>query len=232
MKTRVILFNKPCGVLCQFRPSAARRTLADFIDAPGVYAAGRLDAASEGLLVLTDDGSLQHRITDPRRKLEKVYWAEVEQRPAREALDRLRRGIEIGGRCLGPRLLILAVAPEKLPGPGVPGQRVRVIVGGVTAPVPFIAGLARFDQGAWMDKPACERSSTFPLMCWHFSAQGHHRMWHICSRAFTTYFVAGRMMGSGLPPQRKTYVVALRTFITRAGRKHAIHVPFRLRTLG
>jgi len=70
VKTQVILLNKPYGVLCQFRPLGSRRTLADLIDVPGVYAAGRLDAASEGLLVLTDDGSLQHRITDPRKKLE------------------------------------------------------------------------------------------------------------------------------------------------------------------
>jgi 23S rRNA pseudouridine2457 synthase len=124
VKTQVILFNKPYGVLCQFRSSGNRRTLADFIDVPGVYAAGRLDAASEGLLVLTDDGSLQHRITDPRKKLEKVYWVEVEQRPARAALDRLRRGIEIDGRPTLPAEVRPMETPQDL-WPRVPPVRFR-----------------------------------------------------------------------------------------------------------
>ena len=70
--TRVVPFNKPYGVICQFSPSGAHQTLKDFVPVPGVYPAGRLDTDSEGLVVLTDDGPLQHRITDPRHKLPKT----------------------------------------------------------------------------------------------------------------------------------------------------------------
>ena len=102
MTARVILFNKPYGVLSQFSLSGERLSLSRFIDVPEVYAAGRLDATSEGLLVLTDDGPLQHRITDPRHKLEKIYWVEVERRPDRAALQRLQQGVEIGGKLTLP----------------------------------------------------------------------------------------------------------------------------------
>lgn len=94
--SRVLLFNKPCGVLTQFTAADGRATLADYITMPGVYAAGRLDADSEGLLVLTDDGALQARIAHPRHKLEKTYWAQVEGIPDEAALERLRRGVDLG----------------------------------------------------------------------------------------------------------------------------------------
>jgi 23S rRNA pseudouridine2457 synthase len=90
---RVILLNKPYGALCQFTDSGGRVTLRDFVPVPGVYAAGRLDADSEGLVVLTDAGWLQHRIADPRHKLPKTYWVQVEREPDEEALDHLRRGV-------------------------------------------------------------------------------------------------------------------------------------------
>jgi 23S rRNA pseudouridine2457 synthase len=90
---RLILLNKPFGVLCQFTDREGRPTLADYVPIPGVYPAGRLDADSEGLLALTDDGALQHRITDPRHRLTKTYWVQVEGVPTRAALESLRRGV-------------------------------------------------------------------------------------------------------------------------------------------
>jgi 23S rRNA pseudouridine2457 synthase len=97
----LILFNKPYGVICQFTPSGGKPTLKDFVPVPRVYPAGRLDTDSEGLLVLTDDGALQTRIADPRHRLEKGYWVQVEGTPGEEALDRLRDGIELND---GPTL--------------------------------------------------------------------------------------------------------------------------------
>lgn len=89
----LVFFNKPYGVLSQFTPEGRWRALDGFIPIKGVYVAGRLDADSEGLLVLTDDGRLQARIADPRHKLEKTYWAQVEGVADEAALDRLRAGI-------------------------------------------------------------------------------------------------------------------------------------------
>lgn len=92
----LVAFNKPFGVACKFSPEPGRPTLADFIHVPGVYPAGRLDTDSEGLLLLTDDGALQARIANPRHKLAKVYWAQVEGEPTDEALESLRRGVDLG----------------------------------------------------------------------------------------------------------------------------------------
>ena len=91
----LILFNKPYGVLSQFSADGKHRTLQEFIDIPGVYPAGRLDADSEGLLLLTDDGVLQHRISDPRHKLQKTYWVQIEGTITEAALQRLRAGVEL-----------------------------------------------------------------------------------------------------------------------------------------
>ncbi len=91
----LLRFNKPYGVLSQFTPEGRWRGLKDFIDVAGVYAAGRLDADSEGLLLLTSDGQLQARIADPRFKLEKTYWAQVEGAPGEAALEALRRGVQL-----------------------------------------------------------------------------------------------------------------------------------------
>lgn len=94
---RLILFNKPFGVLSQFTDgsAAARATLSDFIDVPGVYPAGRLDRDSEGLLLLCDDGRLQARIADPRFKLGKTYWVQVEGEPQDAALHQLAAGVRL-----------------------------------------------------------------------------------------------------------------------------------------
>jgi 23S rRNA pseudouridine2457 synthase len=92
----VVLFNKPYGVVCQFSAHPGRPTLKDFIPVADVYPAGRLDWDSEGLVVLTADGRLQHRISDPGAKIPKVYWAQVEGVPSDEALQRLRDGLDLG----------------------------------------------------------------------------------------------------------------------------------------
>lgn len=91
--SRILLFNKPYGVICQFSRDGRHPTLADYIAVPDVYPAGRLDTDSEGLLLLTDDGKLQHRITDPQHKLAKTYWVQVEGIPDETALEKLRRGV-------------------------------------------------------------------------------------------------------------------------------------------
>ncbi|MFO1318991.1 MAG: pseudouridine synthase [Burkholderiales bacterium] len=91
----VVLFNKPYGVLSQFTGPPGARTLADFIPIPGIYAAGRLDADSEGLLVLTDDGALQARLADPRYKQPKLYWVQVDGQVTQAALVTLARGVRL-----------------------------------------------------------------------------------------------------------------------------------------
>ncbi len=93
--SRILLFNKPYGVICQFSKDGLHPTLADYIAVPDVYPAGRLDTDSEGLLLLTDDGKLQHRITDPKHKLPKTYWVQVEGIPDEAAMQKLRQGVQL-----------------------------------------------------------------------------------------------------------------------------------------
>lgn len=90
---KLVLFNKPFGVLSQFTAEPGIQTLADYIDAPGCYPAGRLDKDSEGLLLLTDDGKLQHRIANPAKKMTKCYWVHVEGSPNENAIQQLREGV-------------------------------------------------------------------------------------------------------------------------------------------
>lgn len=92
----LIALNKPFGTICQFSAHETRASLADWVSTPGVYPAGRLDADSEGLLLLTDDGALQARIAEPRHKLVKRYWAQVEGTPDDAALAHLARGVDLG----------------------------------------------------------------------------------------------------------------------------------------
>ena len=92
---KIILFNKPWGVLSQFTDAGGRQTLADWVPVAGVYPAGRLDRDSEGLLLLTDDGRLQHELTDPRRKTWKTYLAQVEGIPEDAAVDALCHGVTL-----------------------------------------------------------------------------------------------------------------------------------------
>ncbi|MEQ1563221.1 MAG: pseudouridine synthase [Nitrospiraceae bacterium] len=109
---RTIAFNKPYGVLPCFTDPDGRPTLADYIDLPGVYAAGRLDLDSEGLLLLTSDGTLAHHITDPQHKLPKLYLAQVERIPTEEALEQLRQGVLLSGKKTRPaEVRLLAEAP-------------------------------------------------------------------------------------------------------------------------
>ncbi len=95
---KYILFNKPCGVLCQFTDEEERPTLKDYIDIPGVYPVGRLDRDSEGLVLLTDDGAFQYDMADPRKKVWKKYLVQVEKVPDQEQLKKLRDGVVFAGK--------------------------------------------------------------------------------------------------------------------------------------
>lgn len=110
----IVFLNKPYGVLSQFTPEGKWRALDEFIPVKGVYVAGRLDADSEGLLILTDDGKLQARIADPKHKLEKTYWAQVEGVPDEAALDKLRAGIRLSDFTALPAKVRLIEEPPGL----------------------------------------------------------------------------------------------------------------------
>ena len=110
----LIAFNKPFGVACKFSPEPGRETLADYIDVRGVYPAGRLDTDSEGLVLLTDNGALQARIAEPKHKIAKVYWAQVEGLPTQTALDQLCKGVRLSDFTTRPANATLIEEPQEL----------------------------------------------------------------------------------------------------------------------
>jgi len=112
---RLILFNKPYGVLAQFTDRKNRPTLSDYISLSGVYPAGRLDRDSEGLLLLTDDGKLQQRLSNPRFKLPKTYWVQVEGEPDETAVERLRCGVILDAMKTQPAEIRLIAEPSLWP---------------------------------------------------------------------------------------------------------------------
>ena len=120
----IILFNKPFDVLCQFTDEQGRATLADFIKQKNVYAAGRLDRDSEGLVVLTDDGKLQHKITDPKNKMQKTYWVQVEGEISDNAIKQLINGLKLNDGLTKPAKAKNISEPENL-WPRVPAIRER-----------------------------------------------------------------------------------------------------------
>jgi 23S rRNA pseudouridine2457 synthase len=121
---RIVLFNKPFGVLSQFTDKGGRETLKDFIHLKGVYVAGRLDRDSEGLLMLTDSTALRHKITHPEHKVSKTYWVQVEGIPSETDLQPLRSGIELKDGLTRPAK-VKTMAPPAAIWPRVPPIRVR-----------------------------------------------------------------------------------------------------------
>ena len=110
----LLLFNKPYSVICQFSPHEKHQTLADYIAIPGVYPAGRLDTDSEGLLILTDDGALQHRLSHPKHKEIKTYWVQVEGVPKTEDLAPLLKGVDLGDFVTKPAQVRIIPEPVNL----------------------------------------------------------------------------------------------------------------------
>jgi 23S rRNA pseudouridine2457 synthase len=126
--TQIVLFNKPFNVLSQFTDAGTQgstaQTLSDFIDLPCVYAAGRLDKDSEGLLLLTDDGKLQNRIASPKHKMAKTYWVQVEGTPDADAVSALANGVTLKDGPTRPAKARVIAEPDGL-WPRTPPIRVR-----------------------------------------------------------------------------------------------------------
>ena len=112
--SKLILFNKPFRVLCQFSPHENKTTLAEYIDVKDVYPAGRLDFDSEGLLLLTDDGKLQHELSTPKFNKQKVYWAQVEGEPKRKDIEIFKSGLQLKDGLTRPAKCQLIDEPPQL----------------------------------------------------------------------------------------------------------------------
>ena len=112
--SKLVLFNKPYGVICQFSPDEKHPSLAEFITIKDIYPAGRLDHDSEGLLLLTDDGKLQNKISHPNNKMQKTYWAQVDGEITEQAIQQLRTGVELKDGKTRPAQAKIITEPENL----------------------------------------------------------------------------------------------------------------------
>ena len=112
--SKLILFNKPYGVICQFSPHEKHQSLAEYISIKDIYPAGRLDHDSEGLLILTDDGKLQHKISDPKNKMKKTYWVQVDKEITSDAIEQLKKGVMLKDGKTKPAQARIITEPENL----------------------------------------------------------------------------------------------------------------------
>ena len=112
--SKLILFNKPYGVICQFSPHEKHQSLAEYISIKDIYPAGRLDHDSEGLLLLTDNGKLQHKISDPKNKMKKTYWVQVDKEITSEAIEQLKKGVMLKDGKTKPAQATIITEPEGL----------------------------------------------------------------------------------------------------------------------
>ncbi|RDH82509.1 MAG: pseudouridine synthase [endosymbiont of Galathealinum brachiosum] len=112
--SQLILFNKPYGVICQFSPHEKHQSLSEYISIKDIYPAGRLDHDSEGLLLLTDNGKLQHKISDPKNKMKKTYWVQVDKEITPDAIEQLRKGVMLKDGKTKPAQARIISEPENL----------------------------------------------------------------------------------------------------------------------